>query len=68
MQLKALQKGMAQHEKVTEDRPAREGDFVLVDLEGLHAGEPVPEFAKTENFSMQIGKAVVSEEFDKQLT
>jgi trigger factor len=68
VQLKALQKGMAQHEKVTEDRPAREGDFVLVDLEGLHAGEPVPEFAKTENFSMQIGKAVVSEEFDKQLT
>ena len=68
VQLKALQKSMAQHEKVTEDRPAREGDFVLVDLEGLHAGEPVPEFAKTENFSMQIGKAVVSEEFDKQLT
>ncbi|MGD9058700.1 MAG: trigger factor [Desulfobacterales bacterium] len=68
VQLKALQKSMAQHEKVPEDRPAREGDFVLVDLEGLHAGEPVPEFAKTENFSMQIGKAVVSEEFDKQLT
>ena len=68
VQLKALQKGMAQHEKVTEDRPAREGDFVLIDLEGLHAGAPVPEFAKTENFSLQIGKAVVSEEFDKQIT
>ncbi len=67
-QLKALQKGMAQHEKVAEDRPAQEDDFVLIDLEGLHAGEPVPEFAKTENFSLQIGKAVVSEDFDKQIT
>jgi trigger factor len=66
-QLKAFQKGMAQHEKIAEDRPAREGDFVLIDLEGLHAGEPVPEFAKTENFSLQIGKAVVSEDFDEQI-
>jgi len=67
VQLKALQKGMVQHEKVAEDRPAQEDDFVLIDLEGLHAGEPVPEFAKSENFSLQIGKAVVSEEFDKQI-
>jgi trigger factor len=67
-QLKALQKGMAQHEKVTEDRPAQEDDFVLVDLEGLHAGQPVPDFAKSENFSLQIGKAVISEEFDKQIS
>ena len=67
VQLKALQKGMAQHEKVTEDRPAREGDFVLIDLEGLHAGAPVPEFAKTENFSLQIGKAIISKDFDDQL-
>ena len=67
-QLKALQKGMAQHEKVAEDRPAQEDDFVLIDLVGLHAGEPVPEFAKSENFSLQIGKAVVSEDFDKQIT
>ncbi|MBT8368123.1 MAG: trigger factor [Deltaproteobacteria bacterium] len=67
-QLKALQKGLAQHEKVAEDRPAQEDDFVLIELEGLHAGEPVPEFAKTENFSLQIGKAMVSEDFDKQIT
>jgi trigger factor len=66
-QLKALQKSMAQHAKVTDDRPTREGDFVLIELEGLHAGEPIPEFAKTENFNMQIGKAVVSEEFDQQI-
>ncbi|MGD8799693.1 MAG: trigger factor [Desulfobacterales bacterium] len=68
VQLKALQKNLAQQEQVPEDRPARQGDFVLVDLEGRHAGEPVPEFAKTENFSVQIGKAVISEAFDKQIT
>ncbi len=67
-QLKALQKGMAQHEKVTEDRPVQADDFVLVDLEGSHDGKPVPEFAKTENFSLQIGKAVISEDVDKQIT
>jgi trigger factor len=68
IQLKALQKSMARREKVTEDRPVREDDVVLINIEGLHAGEPVPEFAKTENFSLQIGKAEISEEFDKHIT
>ena len=67
-QLRALQKGMAQHETVAEDRPARKDDFVLIDIEGQHAGEAVPEFAKSENFSLQIGKAVISEEFDQQIS
>ncbi len=67
-QLKALQKGMAQHEKVTEDRPVQADDFVLVDLEGTHDGKPVPEFTKTENFNLQIGKAVISEDVDQQIT
>ena len=67
-QLKALQKGMAQHEKVTEDRPVQADDFVLLDLEGTHDGKPVPEFTKTENFNLQIGKAVISEDVDQQIT
>jgi trigger factor len=66
-QLKALQKGMAKHEKIAEDRPARADDVVLVDLEGLHNGEPVPEFTKTENFSLHLGKAVISEDVDHQI-
>ena len=67
-QLKALQKGMAQHEKITEDRPVQADDFVLLDLEGSHDGKPVPEFTKTENFNLQIGKAVISEDVDQQIT
>ena len=66
-QLKSLQKGMAQHQSISEDRPAQNDDFVLVDLEGSQNGEPVPEFAKTENFSLQIGKALISKDFDSQL-
>ena len=67
-QLKALQKGMAQHEKITEDRPVQADDFVLLDLEGSHDGKPVPEFTKTENFNLQIGKAVISEDVDQQIS
>ena len=68
VQLKALQKGMARHEKISEDRPAQTDDFVMIDLEGLQDGAPVPEFAKTENYSLQIGKAVISDDFDNQIT
>jgi trigger factor len=67
MQLKTLQKNMAKYEKISDDRPVRDGDFVLIDFEGTKDGVPVPEFAKVENFSMQVGKAVISDDFDHQL-
>jgi trigger factor len=67
IQLKSLQKGMAQQEKISEDRPARKEDFVSLDLEGFQNGEPVPEFADAENFSLQIGKEIISKDFDDQL-
>jgi trigger factor len=65
VQLKTLQKSMAQQQKISDDRPAQAEDFVLIDLEGSKDGKPVPEFAKTENFSLQIGKAAISEDFDE---
>ena len=68
VQLKTLQKSMAQQQKIADDRPAQEADFVLIDLEGSRDGNPVPEFEKTENFSLQIGKAVISEDFDSQIS
>jgi trigger factor len=58
---------MAKQEKIAEDRPAQADDVVLVDLEGLHNGEPVPEFTKMENFSLHLGKAVISEDVDHQI-
>jgi trigger factor len=67
VQLKTLQKNMARQQKISDDRPVRDGDFVLIDFEGFKDGEPVPEFAKTENFSLEIGKAVISEDFDSRL-
>ena len=67
IQLKSLQKGMAQQEKISEDRPARKEDFVSLDLKGFHNGEPVAEFSNTENLSLQIGKAMISKDFDDHL-
>jgi trigger factor len=67
MQLKTLQKNMAKYEKISDNRSVRDGDFVLIDVEGSKDGAPVPEFEKAENFNMQIGKAVISEDFDRQL-
>jgi trigger factor len=68
LQLKTLQKNMAKYEKISDNREVRDGDFVLIDLEGSKDGVALPEFAKVENFNMQIGKAVISEDFDRQLT
>jgi trigger factor len=67
-QLKTLQKNMAKYEKISDNREVRDGDFVLIDLEGSKDGVSLPEFAKAENFDLQIGKAVISEDFDRQLT
>jgi trigger factor len=67
MQLKSLQKGMAQQEKISEDRPARNDDIVTLDLKGFQNEEPVAEFSDAENFSLQIGEAMISKDFDDQL-
>jgi trigger factor len=66
-QLKLLQKNLAKHEKLEEPRPAREGDFAVIDFEGFHDGQPFAETPKTENFTLQIGKGPVTKEFDDQL-
>jgi trigger factor len=67
MQLASLQKGMARQEKISDDRPARKEDFVSLDLKGSHNGEPLAEFADAENFNLQIGKEMISKDFDDQL-
>jgi trigger factor len=66
-QLKMLQKNLAQHEKIPEDRAAREDDIVLIDYEGFKDGKPFEETGKTENFTLKIGAGAISEGFDKQL-
>jgi trigger factor len=66
-QLKMLQKNMAQQQKVEPARPAQDGDFVLIDYEGLKDGQPFAETAKTENFNLKIGQGPILKEFDDQL-
>jgi trigger factor len=66
-QLKMLQKNLARHEQVSEDRPVREDDIVLIDYEGFKDGKPFAETGKTENFTLKIGAGVISEYFDSQL-
>jgi len=66
-QLKMLQKNLARHEKISEDRAVREDDIVLIDYEGFKDGKPFEETGKTENFSLKIGAGAISKGFDKQL-
>jgi len=66
-QLKLLQKNLAKLEKIEESRPAREGDFAIIDFEGFKDGQPFAETAKTDNFTLQIGKGPIIREFDDQL-
>ena len=66
-QLKMLQKNLARHEKISEDRAVREDDIVLIDYEGFKDGKPFEETGKTENFTLKIGAGAISKNFDKQL-
>jgi trigger factor len=67
-QLKALQKNLARQEKLPEDRPAAEGDFVLIDYEGFRDGKPHSETIKTTNFTMKLGDGHISKPFDEQIS
>ena len=66
-QLKTLQQNLARHQKISEDRPVKEDDIVLVDYEGFKDGKPFAETAKTENFTTKVGAGLISKDFDNQL-
>ena len=67
VQLKMLQKNLAQQNPISEDRAVRENDFVLIDYEGFKDGKPFAETQKTENFTMKIGDGHILKEFDEEL-
>lgn len=66
-QLEALQKNLAQHQKISQERPARQDDIVLIDYEGFKDRKPFAETGKTENFTLKIGAGTISKDFDNQL-
>lgn len=66
-QIKLLQKNLAYHKPIEEDRPVQENDFVLIDYEGFKDGEPFSETQKTENYTLKIGGGQILKAFDEQL-
>jgi len=66
-QVKMLQKNLARLQKITDSRPVREGDHLLLDFEGFKDGRPFAGAPKTENFTLQVGAGAVLKEFDQQL-
>jgi trigger factor len=68
IQLKLIQKNMAQLKTIETERPVQKADYVMIDYEGLKDGNPFPATEKTENFTMKIGDATISEELDLQIT
>lgn len=67
VQLKMLQKNLAQQKTVEEARPVQKGDFALIDYEGFKDGKPFVETQKTENFTLKVGDSQIFKGFDEQL-
>lgn len=66
-QVELLRKHLAEYRKVEEDRPATETDYVVIDYEGFKDGQPFEETEKTENHTLKLGQAMISEDFDKAI-
>jgi trigger factor len=67
-QIHMIQKTMAKKETVKEERPVKEGDFVLIDYEGFLNDEPFDKTPIIENYVMGIGKGPLPKEFSEKLT
>ena len=65
-QLEMLQKNMARQEKIEEDRAVKDGDFILIDYEGLKDGKPLADTQRTENFTLKVGEGRIFKDFDEQ--
>ncbi|MDM8525361.1 trigger factor [Desulfococcaceae bacterium HSG8] len=66
-QLQEIQKTLGQLKPIEENRPAREGDILLIDFEGFRDGKPFDQAPKSENFTMKIGGGQLPKEFDEKL-
>ena len=66
-QIYMIQKTMAKKEPVTEERPVKETDFVLIDYEGFLNGEAFEATPKVENYVMGINQGTLPKEFSEKL-
>lgn len=67
-QIHMIQKTLATKEPVEEERPVKEGDFVLIDYEGFVDEQSFEATPKVENFVMAIGSTQMPKEFSDKLT
>jgi trigger factor len=67
-QLQMLRNNLARMVPIEGDRPVADGDYVVVDYEGLKDGKPFAETQRTENFSMKIGDGMIHPDIDAGLT
>lgn len=66
-QLQMLRNNLARMVPIKETRPVAEGDYVIIDYEGLKDGKPFAETQRTENFSMKIGDGMIHADIDAGL-
>jgi len=67
-QIHMIQKTMAKKETVTEERPVKDGDFVLIDYQGFFNDQPFEPTPQIENYVMGIGQDNMPKEFSDKLT
>jgi trigger factor len=66
-QLKMLQKNLSERKPVEPQRASQKDDYVVLDYEGWKDGTPHPDLQKTENLTLKIGTAKISQDFDAQI-
>lgn len=65
LELEEMRRNMAALRSVT-DRPIAKDDVVIVDFQGFHEGEEMPQ-VKNENYSVDVGTGNMGEEFEEKL-
>ncbi len=66
-QIYMIQKTLAKKETVTEERPVKDSDFVLIDYEGFLNGDAFEGAPKIENYVMGINQGTLPAEFSEKL-
>ena len=67
-QLNMIQKNFSTKETITEERPVKGSDFVLIDYQGFVDDQPFDATPKVENYVMAIGGKALPEVFSTKLT
>jgi trigger factor len=65
LELEQMRRNMAALRSVT-DRPVANDDVVIVDFQGYHAGEAMPQ-VKNDNYSVEVGSGKMGVEFETKL-